>query len=113
TYPYTAEVSFTQPFADGSVATDVVRLVQDHNGEWRWFFGRSREFVDQQIARYVPVMPVQTQRVTYLDQVMYDIDLYWATSFAAAGRPYVSPRVLWYESPTSSACGLLDPYEFS
>ena len=50
TYPYTATVSFEQPFADGSVVDDVVRLVQDQNGEWRWFFGRTRTFVEAQIA---------------------------------------------------------------
>lgn len=51
TYPETAEVSFRQPFANGSVADEVVRLVNS-SGEWRWFFGRSREFVDNQIAEY-------------------------------------------------------------
>ena len=49
TYPGTAEVSFTQRYADGSVVEDAVRLVQE-DGVWRWFFGRSREFLDEQIA---------------------------------------------------------------
>ena len=48
TYPDTAEISFAQSFADGSTVEDVVRLVEE-NGKWRWFFGRSREFVDEQI----------------------------------------------------------------
>ena len=48
-YPGTAEVSFTQRYADGSVVNDVVRLVQE-DGVWRWFFGRSRAFLDEQIA---------------------------------------------------------------
>lgn len=52
TYPDTAEVSIEQNYADGSVAEDVVRLVQDASGEWRWFFGRDRAFVDEQIAEY-------------------------------------------------------------
>jgi hypothetical protein len=51
TYPVTAEVSFRQSFANGTVVDEVVRLVE-YQGEWRWFFGRSREFVDTQIARY-------------------------------------------------------------
>lgn len=50
-YPQTAEVSFRQPFANGTVTEDVVRLVA-FDGEWRWFFGRTRAFVDEQIARY-------------------------------------------------------------
>lgn len=49
TYPGTAEVSFTQRYDDGSVVDDAVRLVQE-DGVWRWFFGRSREFLDEQIA---------------------------------------------------------------
>lgn len=51
TYPQTAVVSFRQPFGNGKVIEDVVRLVEV-NGQWRWFFGRSWEFVNEQIARY-------------------------------------------------------------
>ena len=51
TYPAAAAVSYTQPLADGTVTEDVLRLVLEP-GTWRWFFGRSREFVDQQIALY-------------------------------------------------------------
>lgn len=58
TYPYTAEVAFEQSFRDGATITDVVRLVQDDGGSWRWFFGRSREFVDEQIALYGEVEPL-------------------------------------------------------
>lgn len=59
TYPQTAEVSFRQPFSNGTVAEDVVRLVA-FDGEWRWFFGRSRAFVDEQIATYAGA-PVASQ----------------------------------------------------
>ncbi len=48
TYSNTAEVSYVQSFADGSVVEDVVRLVHDGDG-WKWFFGRSRVFIDEQI----------------------------------------------------------------
>ena len=44
---------YRQPLADGSVTEDVIRLVQDQEGSWRWFFGRSQEFVDQQ-SRAIP-----------------------------------------------------------
>lgn len=53
-YMHTAEVTFVQPFGVGSNATfqeETVRLVEE-DGEWYWFFGRSREFVDEQIARF-------------------------------------------------------------
>ncbi|MCA9860401.1 MAG: hypothetical protein KC438_11800 [Thermomicrobiales bacterium] len=47
TYPQTAEVAYTQDFDNGSTVQDVVRLVQATDGSWRWFFGRSPEFVQQ------------------------------------------------------------------
>jgi len=53
TYPGTAEVAFVQSFADGSVVNDVVRLVE-YDGVWHWFFGRNRDFVNEQIAAYTP-----------------------------------------------------------
>ena len=53
TYEGTAVISFEQSFADGSVITDVVRLVQDDQGTWCWFFGRDAAFVNEQIDRYV------------------------------------------------------------
>ena len=109
TYDYTAEVSFIQPFADGSVVEDVVRLVQDRNGEWRWFFGRSREFVNEQIAKYVPATPVVTQQASGVEAVMQDIDAYWSISFAAAGKNYVSPRVVDITSGARSSCGYFEP----
>lgn len=111
TYPYTAEVTFTQPFADGTVVEDVVRLVQDHKGEWRWFFGRSREFVNEQIARYVPVVPAPTQNQSIFEDVIDDIDMYWAISFEAAGRTYTSPRVVDITGGGNSSCGYFAPNE--
>ncbi len=47
TYPQTAEVSYTQTFADGTSVSEVVRLVPAADGTWRWFFGRSPEFIQQ------------------------------------------------------------------
>ncbi len=58
-YSNTAEVSFAQPFADGTVLNDVVRLVEEA-GEWRWFFGRSLEFVNEQIEIYENQMNLPT-----------------------------------------------------
>jgi hypothetical protein len=108
TYLYTAEVSFQQPFANGTVLEDVVRLVKDDSGEWRWFFGRSREFVEEQIARYVPVVPA-TSRDSVLDFVAADLDAFWAISFAASGQAYVSPRISALYAPGTSSCGYIDP----
>jgi hypothetical protein len=47
TYSSAAEVSYTQTFSNGDTVIDVVRLVQATDGTWRWFFGRSPEFIQQ------------------------------------------------------------------
>jgi hypothetical protein len=51
-YANVAEVAYEQPLGDGSTVRDVVRLVQDGQGVWRWFFGRDKAFVEDQIARF-------------------------------------------------------------
>ena len=52
TYTNVAEITYEQPLGDGSTVRDVVRLVQDDQQVWRWFFGRDRSFVEEQIARF-------------------------------------------------------------
>jgi hypothetical protein len=52
TYPEAAEVALRQQLADGTVVRDEVRLVKDPFGNWSWFFGRDRMFVQEQIARH-------------------------------------------------------------
>ncbi len=108
TYPYTAEVSFRQPFANGLVADEIVRLVQDANGEWRWFFGRSREFVEEQIARYAPIPPPVGTGASIIDIVIEDLDTFWSHSFAASNQAYSSPGVVAFEAFVSSTCGSFD-----
>lgn len=69
TYPETAEVAFTQPFANGDTVEDVVRLVED-NGSWYWFFGRSREFVNAQISQHAPEYPLIDNSIVASSRVM-------------------------------------------
>ena len=52
TYPETAEVALRQQLPDGRVVRDEIRLVKDQFGNWGWFFGRDRAFVEEQIARF-------------------------------------------------------------
>src|SRR6478736_8143618 len=63
TYDQTAEVSFVQPYTRNGVTSnepEIVRLVDPGDGLGpRWFFGRSREFVDEKIARYPEAVNVQ------------------------------------------------------
>jgi hypothetical protein len=50
TYPGTAIVNYTQPLSNAAPVDEVVRLVQDVDGAWRWFFGRSEAFVEEMTA---------------------------------------------------------------
>lgn len=53
TYPKTAEVATKQTLDDGTIVWDDVRLVKDRDGNWCWFFGKERQFVLDQIERFV------------------------------------------------------------
>ncbi|MBA2595114.1 MAG: hypothetical protein M3Q50_13760 [Chloroflexota bacterium] len=52
TYPETAEVAYRQTDAGGTTVRGEIRLVKDGYGNWSWFFGRDRAFVEEQIARF-------------------------------------------------------------
>ncbi|MDP9364960.1 MAG: neutral zinc metallopeptidase [Chloroflexota bacterium] len=110
TYPYTAEVSYRQPFADGTAEEGIVRLVQDRNGEWRWFFGRNLAFVEEQIAKYVTVAPLQvvTGSESVVNVVTADLDDFWKDVFSAESVRYGSPTVVPFGQPVDTACGAVD-----
>jgi hypothetical protein len=68
TYRDVSEVSFVQGFDNAATVEDVVRLAWA-DGEWRWFFGRDRAWVDEQIETY--------NARAYIDQegsVPWDLD---------------------------------------
>jgi hypothetical protein len=104
-YRNTAEVSFIQEFWDGGARTileDVVRLVQDDEGTWRWFFGRSREFVQEMIDAYVePYVPD-----VLLGSAVDDVGQFWLNVFRQAGLAYDAPDVLVYRDYIDSICGV-------
>jgi len=53
TYSNAAEVSYTQEFGNGERMSEIVHLVEEEGG-WRWFFGRSQAFVNDQIRQHAP-----------------------------------------------------------
>lgn len=53
-YPKTAVVAVHHYHSNGTVQRELVHLVKDQYGSWGWFFGRSRGFVAEQIARFSP-----------------------------------------------------------
>lgn len=50
-------MTYTQEFGRGGPVAETVRLVEEQ-GEWHWFFGRSQEFVNEQIRRHAPDSPL-------------------------------------------------------
>ena len=103
-YPRTAEVSYIQEFwEDGAqtVEEDVVRLVQDDQGTWRWFFGRSAEFVQEMIDAYVAPYP----EGTLLSAAVEDVGAFWYDVFWQASIVYNVPDVLVYRTSVDSICG--------
>lgn len=108
TYADTAEVSYAQPFSvEGTTVEGTVHLVE-YEGEWRWFFGRSREFVDEQIARYVPAEPVlqaATEESAELDLIRDDLDEFWSGIAEQNGLNYEAPEIVLAEDAVTSGCG--------
>ena len=127
TYARTASVSFVQPYWVDGVRSDepgVVHLVAA-DGEWGWFFGASRAFVDEQIALYAPddLQPRPTDPSDsrpqpsipayvspFPDPLHAHVDAFWAQEFAEAGRDYEPPGgVVGFSRPTMTSCGRADP----
>lgn len=111
-YPYTAAVRFEQPFVENDqeeILEDTMYLVQDDNGEWRWFFGGSREFVELAIETFGD----QDENVTPLvegdliNNTLSDLDNFYRGAFEYAGIDYVQPGAVLVQTGTSerTACG--------
>lgn len=52
TYANIANVAYAQEMVDGAKVRDEIRLQENGSGDWCWFFGRDRDFVQEQIERY-------------------------------------------------------------
>ena len=94
-------VKFVQPYIVDGVTHDVsgeVHLVPFED-EWGWFFGASREFVDEQVALYgddgsatmfslaqesTDTTPVPRE-VRFPDPLHAHIDRFWAAQFRKPG----------------------------
>ena len=110
TYDRAAEISFEQPFVDPetgqqAILRDEMYLVKD--GEWRWFFGSSREFVDEAIAKFgsAPEEPlVEGDLVT---NVANDLDAFWRDVLSYTDYEYESPGFVYVETGESvmTGCG--------
>ena len=126
TYDDAVTVFYTQPYVIDGTDTDVngeVHVVPDADG-WGWFFGASREFLDDQIAAYgddgsatafaLGVQPdaAVDPEVQFPDPLVRHINSFWAKRFADADETYLPPAdVVAFDRPMSTPCGPADPDE--
>lgn len=116
TYPMTAEVSFEQPAVDENgdqvQFRDRIYLVA-YKGTWRWFFGSSRAFVADRIARYAPPPPADSagDPDALIETVVGDLDTYYRDALAASEFRYRSPGVVAVGEgeAADTGCGLAQP----
>jgi predicted metalloprotease len=127
TYNDAVTVSFVQPYWVAGVRSDepgVVHLVL-MDGEWGWFFGASRAFVDEQVALYgddgsatmyalaqESIEAPLSREQLFPDPLHAHIDQFWANRFAEVGLPYDPPNgVVPFAEPIVTACGRAEPDE--
>jgi len=115
TYDYAAAIAFEQPFVDenGDEETleDTMYLVES-KGEWRWFFGSSRDFVDSAIATYggdLSSDPLTEGNL--IENAVRDLDAYYTDAFTYTDLAYRSPGVVAVPPGESyqTACGPAAP----
>lgn len=109
TYDYAARIAFEQPYTDlngnEQILEDTMYLVKS-NGEWRWFFGASMEFVEAQIARFGGRGEPLTEG-NLLENVVKDLDGFYRDAFSYTEFEYYSPRVILVKQGGSvnTGCG--------
>jgi hypothetical protein len=107
-YEHAAAVEFTQPYVENGkkkLLEDTMYLVSVQ-GDWRWFFGSSREFVDAAIEKYGGYGTPLTEG-NLLENVVTDLDDFYKDAFSYTDLNYESPGVVLVEEGDSvrTACG--------
>jgi predicted metalloprotease len=115
TYDYTAIVEFEQPFVENGeekMLQDTMYLVQADPGDWRWFFGGTRNFVDLAIETFGEGTTVETGGTPLVEgdlinNTINDLDRFYREAFNYTDIEYVTPGAVLVESGDSemTACG--------
>ncbi|MDQ2683832.1 MAG: neutral zinc metallopeptidase [Chloroflexota bacterium] len=117
-YPYAAAVRFEQPYVENGneqILEDTMYLVQADDGEWRWFFGATREFVEDAIETFGDGQTAEEQTPLVegdlINNTLTDLDNFYRGAFEYAGIEYVVPGAVLVTSGTSAetACGPAEP----
>lgn len=109
-YRNAVEITFEQPYEgeDGKdeLLKDKMYLVKAE-GEWRWFFGSSQEFVEAAIEEYGSPEGEPLVEGDLVINVMTDLDSFYADVLSYTDFRYVSPGFVYVETGTSvqTACG--------
>lgn len=110
TYQNAAEVTFAAPYTvNGVTETRTAQMyLVEYEGAWRWFFGNSKEAVEQAIARSVDAPAAQTPASSgdLLQFVTADLDAFYRRTLAETEYSYASPGVqLVGERGVNTGCG--------
>ena len=107
-YPRAAQVKFQQLYMENGQSRtldDEMYLVRaGEGGEFRWFFGSSREQVDKAIAAFGQRTTPLTEG-NILQDVTNDIDAFYRESFNYTQFKYKSPRVVLIQQGERAATG--------
>ncbi|MCC6314859.1 MAG: neutral zinc metallopeptidase [Thermomicrobiales bacterium] len=113
TYDDAAQVSYSQEFTDKNGQRQTLHTTMylvPFQGRYRWFFGNSRAYIAEAIARYAPPPPPEqpTDIDALLKLVVNDLDGFYRISFQASGEPYQSPGVTVIDAGRGAmtGCGL-------
>lgn len=113
TYDYAAAVDFEQPYTENGeekLLEDTMYLVQSDDGEWRWFFGGTREFVNLAIETFGDDSDGGATPLVEGDLIantVNDLDTFYRDAFSYTDLAYESPGIVLVAQGSSemSACG--------
>jgi predicted metalloprotease len=113
TYDNAAAVSFEQPYKENGqekILKDKMYLVKADDGQWRWFFGGTKEFVDLAIQTFGDATAEATTPLTQgdvIDNTINDLDSFYRDAFSYTDLNYETPQVVVVQQGDSvmTACG--------
>jgi putative neutral zinc metallopeptidase len=100
TYDNAAAVSFEQPYKENGeekILKDTMYLVRADDGQWRWFFGGTKEFVDLAIETFGDPTEEATTPLTQgdiIDNTINDLDAFYRDAFSYTDLTYETPQVV-------------------